>query len=56
VVEYEDFVANLVVTPLDIFDAIFGIDWLSQYQAIISCFQLTAITISTKKNRNKHDP
>jgi hypothetical protein len=34
----EDFVANLVVIPLDVFDAILGMDWLSQYQAIISCF------------------
>jgi hypothetical protein len=34
----EDFVANLVVIPLDVFDAILGMDWLSQCQAIISCF------------------
>jgi hypothetical protein len=26
----EDFVANLVVIPLDVFDAILGMDWLSQ--------------------------
>jgi hypothetical protein len=38
---YEDFVANLVVIPLDVFDAILGMDWLSQYQAIISCFMKT---------------
>jgi hypothetical protein len=31
-------VANLVVIPLDVFDTILGMDWLSQYQAIISCF------------------
>jgi hypothetical protein len=37
----EDFVANLVVIPLDVFDAIHGMDWLSQYQAIISCFMKT---------------
>jgi hypothetical protein len=37
----EDFVANLVVIPLDVFDAILGMDWLSQYQAIISCFMKT---------------
>jgi hypothetical protein len=37
----EDFVANLVVIPLDVFDAILGMDWLSQYQAIISCFMQT---------------
>jgi hypothetical protein len=37
----EDFVVNLVVIPLDVFDAILGIDWLSQYQAIISCFMKT---------------
>jgi hypothetical protein len=40
----EDFVANLVVIPLDVFDAIFGMDWLSQYQAIISCFMKTIFT------------
>jgi hypothetical protein len=37
----EDFVANLVVIPLGVFDAILGMDWLSQYQAIISCFMKT---------------
>jgi hypothetical protein len=34
----EDFVANLVVIPLDVVDAILEMDWLSQYEAIISCF------------------
>jgi len=34
----EVFVANLVLIPLDSFDVILGMDWLSQYQAIISCF------------------
>jgi len=33
----ETFVANLVVNPLEPFDVILGMDWLSQYQAIISC-------------------
>ena len=37
----EDFVANLVIIPLDMFDAILGMDWLSQYQDIISCFWKT---------------
>jgi hypothetical protein len=37
----EDFVANLVVIPLDVFDTILGMEWLSQYQAIISCFMKT---------------
>jgi hypothetical protein len=37
----EDFVANLVVIPLDVFDAILVMDWLSQYQAIISYFMKT---------------
>jgi len=27
-----------VVIPLESFDVILGMDWLSQYQAIISCF------------------
>jgi hypothetical protein len=34
-------VANLVVIPLYVFDAILMMDWLSQYQAIISCFMKT---------------
>jgi hypothetical protein len=34
----EAFVANLVVIPLESFDVILGMDWLSQYQAVISCF------------------
>jgi hypothetical protein len=34
----EDFVTNLVVIPLDVFDAILGMDWLSQHQALIPCF------------------
>ena len=37
----EDFVANLVIIPLDMFDVILGMDWLSQYQAIISYFWKT---------------
>jgi hypothetical protein len=37
----EDFVTNLVVIPFDVFDAILGMDWLSQYQAIISYFMKT---------------
>ena len=37
----EVFVANLVVIPLESFDVILGMDWLSQYQAIISCFWKT---------------
>jgi hypothetical protein len=37
----EDFVANLVIIPLDIFDVILGMDWLSRYQAVISCFWKT---------------
>jgi hypothetical protein len=37
----ETFVANLVVIPLDSFDLILGMDWLSQYWAIISCFWKT---------------
>jgi hypothetical protein len=37
----EDFVANLVVIPLDVFDAIHGMGWLSQYQAIILYFMKT---------------
>ena len=37
----EDFVANLVIIPLDMFNVILGMDWLSQYQAIISYFWKT---------------
>jgi hypothetical protein len=37
----EVFVANLMVIPLEPFDVILGMDWLSQYQAIISGFWKT---------------
>jgi hypothetical protein len=37
----EDFVTNLVIIPLYIFDVILGMDWLSRYQAVISCFWKT---------------
>ncbi|XP_062230304.1 uncharacterized protein LOC133928029 [Phragmites australis] len=37
----EAFVANLVVIPLEHFDVILGMDWLTQYQAVISCFWKT---------------
>jgi hypothetical protein len=37
----ETFVANLVVIPLESFDVILGMDWLSQYQAVISHFWKT---------------
>ena len=33
--------ANLVIIPLDMFDVILGMDWLSQYQAVIYCFWKT---------------
>jgi hypothetical protein len=34
----EVFFANLVMISLDSFDVILGMDWLSQYHAVISCF------------------
>jgi hypothetical protein len=37
----EIFVANLVMIPLESFDVILGMDWLSQYRAVISCFWKT---------------
>jgi hypothetical protein len=37
----ETFVANLVVIPLKSFDVILGMDWLSQYRAVISYFWKT---------------
>ena len=37
----ETFVANLVVIPLESFDVILGMDWLSQYRIVISCFWKT---------------
>jgi hypothetical protein len=49
----EDFVANLVVIPLDVFDAILGIDWLSQYQAIILCF-MKIISLHAPSGRDKY--
>jgi hypothetical protein len=47
----EDFVANLVVFPLNVFDAILRMDWLSQYQAIISCF-MKAISLHAPPGRD----
>jgi hypothetical protein len=34
----ETFVANVMVIPLESFDVILGMDWLSQYPAVISYF------------------
>jgi hypothetical protein len=39
----EVFSANLVVISLGAFDVILGMDWLSQYRAIISCFWKTVL-------------
>jgi hypothetical protein len=37
----EIFLANIVVIPLESFDVILGMDWLTQYRAVISCFWKT---------------
>jgi hypothetical protein len=37
-IDGEEFVANLIVIPLLLFDVILGMDWLNQYRALISCF------------------
>jgi len=37
----DDFVANLMVIPLPVFDVILGMDWLQRYRAVISCFWKT---------------
>jgi hypothetical protein len=37
------FSTNLVVISLGAFDVIFGMDWLSQYRAVISCFWKTVL-------------
>ena len=37
----DDFVANLMVIPLPVFDVILGMDWLHRYRAVISCFWKT---------------
>jgi hypothetical protein len=39
----EVFSANLVVISLGAFDVILGMDWLSQYNAVISCFWKTML-------------
>jgi hypothetical protein len=39
----EVFSANLVVVSLGAFDVILGMDWLSQYRAVISCFWKTVL-------------
>ena len=40
-IDGDDFVANLIVIPLPVFDAILGMDWLHRYRAVISCFWKT---------------
>jgi hypothetical protein len=37
----EIFLANLVVISLESFDVILGMDWLTQYRTVISCFWKT---------------
>jgi hypothetical protein len=37
----ETFLTNLVMIPVESFDVILGMDWLSQYQAVISSFWKT---------------
>jgi hypothetical protein len=39
----EVFSANLVVISLGAFDVILGMDWLSQYRVVISCFWKTVL-------------
>jgi hypothetical protein len=39
----EVFLANLVVISLGAFDVILGMDWLSQYRVVISCFWNTVL-------------
>jgi hypothetical protein len=39
----EVFLANLVVISLGSFDVILGMDWLTQYRAVISCFWKTML-------------
>lgn len=34
----DDFVANLLVIPLSVFDVILGMDWLHRSRDVISCF------------------
>lgn len=40
-IDGEEFVANLIVIPLPLFDVILGMDWLNRYRAVISCFWKT---------------
>ena len=40
-IDGDDFVANLMVIPLAVFDVILGMDWLHRYRAVISCFWKT---------------
>jgi len=40
-IDGDDFVANLMVIPLPVFDVILGMDWLHCYRAVISCFWKT---------------
>jgi len=40
-IDGDDFVANLMVIPLPIFDVILGMDWLHRYWVVISCLWKT---------------
>ncbi|WVZ50601.1 LOW QUALITY PROTEIN: hypothetical protein U9M48_001841 [Paspalum notatum var. saurae] len=40
-IDGDDFVANLMVIPLPVFDVVLGMDWLHRYRAVISCFWKT---------------
>jgi hypothetical protein len=46
----EIFSANLVVISLESFDVILGMDWLTQYRAVISCFWKT-VSLQTPSGR-----
>ena len=36
-IEGRQLLANLVIMPMDQFDVILGMDWLSKYQGVIDC-------------------
>jgi len=46
----DDFVDNLMVIPLSVFDVILGMDWLQRYRAVISCFWKT-VTLEAPSGR-----
>ena len=49
-VEGQRFLADLIVMPMDRFDVILGMDWLSKYRAVIDCAR-RQVSVFTKNGQ-----